>query len=60
MSELINPKLAIAYNNRGGAVQIKGDCDRAIADYSEAIKIDPNYTVACSNRANLFEAKGWC
>jgi tetratricopeptide (TPR) repeat protein len=48
----------MAYNNRGSAVQSKGDYDRAIADYSEAIRIDPNYAVAYSNRGNLFEAKG--
>jgi tetratricopeptide (TPR) repeat protein len=33
---------AIAYNNRGNAYTAKGDIDRAISDYSEAIRLDPN------------------
>ena len=45
------------YNNRGSAYQSKGDHDRAIADYSEAIGINPNYAIAYSNRGNLFEAR---
>jgi tetratricopeptide (TPR) repeat protein len=34
-----------------------GDYDQAIADYSEAIRIDPSYAVAYSNRGNLLEPK---
>src|SRR5262245_59642002 len=36
----------------------RGDYDRAIVDYSEAIRINPNYAVAYSNRGNLFQAQG--
>src|SRR5215468_3408886 len=32
---------AVAYKNRGNAYYNKKDYDRAIADYSEAIKLDP-------------------
>ena len=32
---------AIAYRNRGIAYQLKGDNDRAIADFGEAIRLDP-------------------
>jgi tetratricopeptide (TPR) repeat protein len=32
-----------AYNNRGVAYQAKGDNDRAIADYNQAIALDPKY-----------------
>ena len=39
----IDPKSAIAYNNRGWAYEGKKDYDRAIADYSKAIEIDPKY-----------------
>ena len=33
---------AFAYNNRGNAYTAKGDIDRAISDYSEAIRLDRN------------------
>ena len=32
--------IAAAYNNRGNAYKTKGDHDRAIADYTEAISLD--------------------
>jgi Flp pilus assembly protein TadD len=37
-----NLSLAILFNDRGIAYQNKGDLGRAIADYSEAIQLDPN------------------
>lgn len=42
--------LAAAFNNRGVAYQAKGDLDRAIADYSEAIRLNPRLAVAYNNR----------
>jgi tetratricopeptide (TPR) repeat protein len=41
---------AFAYNNRGNAWQDKGDNDRAIADYSEAIRLDPKNAAYLNNR----------
>jgi tetratricopeptide (TPR) repeat protein len=35
--------LSIVYNNRGNAYNRKGDHDRAIQDFSEAIRLSPNY-----------------
>lgn len=35
--------VAFAYNDRGSAYQAIGDFDRAIADYIEAIRLDPKY-----------------
>ena len=32
---------AVNYNNRGNAYRRKGDNDRAIADYTQAISLDP-------------------
>ena len=32
--------------------------DEAIADYSEALRIDPEYLLAYSNRARAYEAEG--
>jgi tetratricopeptide (TPR) repeat protein len=47
--------LAIAHNNRGNAYSVKGDYDRAIQDYDEAIKLSPNYGFAYANRANTYQ-----
>jgi tetratricopeptide (TPR) repeat protein len=38
-----------AYINRGVVYDKKSDYDRAIADYNQAIRIDPNNTVARQN-----------
>ena len=42
--------LALLYFNRGDEFHDKGDFDRAIADYTQAITIDPNYGEAYRNR----------
>ena len=42
----LNPKYALAYGSRGLAYETKGDYDRAIADYSKAIELDPNLAPA--------------
>lgn len=42
--------LAPAFNNRGNAYTRKGDTDRAIADYTQAIRLDPNDAAAFNNR----------
>ena len=42
--------LAVTFNNRGNAYQSKGDYQRAIQDYDEALRIDPDYPLAFYNR----------
>jgi tetratricopeptide (TPR) repeat protein len=49
---------AIAYNNRGTAWRAKGDLDRAIADFTDAIQFDPQYAVAYRNLGQAWRAKG--
>jgi len=46
--------LAFAYNDRGTAYQAKGDFDRAITDYIEAIWLDPKYAFAHDNGGNAY------
>src|SRR6059058_378607 len=43
-------RLAETFNSRGIAYRLKGDYDRAIQDYSQAIKINPNFAAAFDNR----------
>jgi lipoprotein NlpI len=50
--------LAWAYNNRGNAYNDKGDNDRAIADYDQAIQLDPQYAFAYHDRGNAYHDKG--
>lgn len=41
---------AVAFNNRGGALYYSGKPERAIEDYDQAIKLDPNFAHAFNNR----------
>jgi tetratricopeptide (TPR) repeat protein len=42
--------LAVAFNNRGNAYSDKGDLERAIQDYDQAIRLNPQYATAFNNR----------
>jgi tetratricopeptide (TPR) repeat protein len=47
--------LSRAYNNRGNAYYfVKKEYDRAIADYSEAIQLDPKNVVAYNNGGDAY------
>ena len=50
--------LAIFHYDRGIAHKNKKDFDQALADYSEAIRLDPNYANAHLNRAVLLADHG--
>ena len=54
----LNPKLAGAFNNRGVEYKNKGEYDRAIAAYDEAIRLNPNFAVAFANRGAAYDDKG--
>ena len=45
----LNPDDTNAYSNRGAVFVSKGDYDRAIADFTKAIELDPNNTNAHKN-----------
>ena len=44
-----SPHKARPYNNRGFASGMKGEYDRAILDYQEAVKLEPSYDEAYNN-----------
>ena len=50
--------LAVTFNNRGNAYQSKGEYQRAIQDYDEAIRIDPDSALAFNNRGTAFQHVG--
>jgi len=52
------PTLATFFNNRAIEYRQLGDYDRAIADYSQAIRIDANFTGAYTGRGLAYEGKG--
>jgi len=52
------PGHAGTFNNRGNAYHDKGDDDRAIQDYNEAIRLKPSDPTAFNNRGVAYKAKG--
>ena len=51
-------KNAIVLNQQGLAKQNLGDWDGAMADYNQAIRLDPNYSAAYDNRGNVKRQQG--
>ena len=49
--------IPVIYNNRGIAYRFQGDLDHALADYNEAIRLDPRYDVAYHNRGRAYYIK---
>jgi len=49
---------AASYYNRGNARAAKGEYDAAIADYDEAIKLNPKDARAYNNRGTVYRDKG--
>jgi tetratricopeptide (TPR) repeat protein len=50
----LDPKLALAYSNRGIVWAYKQEYDKAVADHSEAIRLDPKYALAYNNRGTAW------
>jgi Tfp pilus assembly protein PilF len=49
---------AVEAYNRGNAYYWEGDYDRAIADYNQAIRLDPNHYQTYFNRGWVYSYKG--
>jgi tetratricopeptide (TPR) repeat protein len=50
--------LATIFNNRGEAYDLMGEDEKAFADFSEALRLNPNFAAAFDNRAELYRWKG--
>ena len=57
-SRITNGDRAFALNNRGFAYDVKGDHDRAIADYNEAIRLKPDDAAVFNNRGFVYDKMG--
>lgn len=53
-----NDTLAAAFSNRGNGYRFKGDTDRAIQDYDQAVKLDPKNAIWFINRGAAYDFKG--
>jgi tetratricopeptide (TPR) repeat protein len=49
---------AVAYNNRGGAYAGLNQYQRAIADYDQALRLDPNDAATYYNRGGAYGVMG--
>jgi uncharacterized protein (TIGR02145 family) len=58
-NELKNINNAAEYVDRGNAYKENGEFDKAIEDYTEAIRLDPGYSMAYCLRGNAYGAKGY-
>jgi tetratricopeptide (TPR) repeat protein len=55
-----DPKMAaITYNNRGTAYIRQNEPERALADFNEAVRLDPAYATAYYNIGKLYAASGF-
>ncbi len=54
----MNKEEAKKIYNKGNAHLNAGEFDRAIEDYDQAIKLDPNFARAFNNRGAMYERKG--
>jgi tetratricopeptide (TPR) repeat protein len=51
-------KLATAFDNRGIAYRLKGEYDRALRDYEQAIRLNPSSANPYNNRGVIYRIKG--
>ena len=54
-SQEAREKLATAFDNRGVAYRLKGDYERALQDYDQATRLNPDNANAFNNRGIIYE-----
>ncbi len=52
------PKVPVAYLNRGSYYQVRGELNRALADFNAGLAIDPNYHDILVNRCDVHRMLG--
>lgn len=60
-NQIIGPQKLVSaeeYFSKGSAWYNKGELDKALGDYNEAIRLNPKYTVAYYNRGVTWDNKG--
>ena len=57
LNEILDPKTAEVFVRRGVSHQVRGDYDRAVKDYTSAIRLDPRYPKAYLQRGTCFAAR---
>jgi Flp pilus assembly protein TadD len=55
---MLNPKDATAYYNRGVSYGRTGEQEKAMSDFTMAIKLRPKYAKAYYNRGVIYDEKG--
>src|ERR1017187_5838324 len=56
--KLKGKRLAFTFSNRGVAYYERGEYDRAIQDFEQAIALNPKYALAFNNRCAAYHDKG--
>src|ERR1700690_2170341 len=56
--KLKGKRLAFTFSNRGVAYYERGEYDRAIQDFEQAIELNPKYALAFNNRCAAYHDKG--
>ncbi|HAG50487.1 MAG TPA: serine/threonine protein kinase, partial [Deltaproteobacteria bacterium] len=54
----LNPDSLLAHNNLGVVYAKKGDVEKAIIEFQEALRIDPSYSGARDNLNRALSMKG--
>ncbi len=54
----LNPQLAWAYANRGNLLDVRGELDRALADFDEALRREPDDGRIYNNRGRCHARRG--
>lgn len=57
-NEIAKQSRYLVFSNRGNAWKAKGELDRAIADYTEAIRLKPDHAIAHYDRGIVWQQKG--